>query len=157
MSFRVILPPAPVQQQKQAPAPALSAGDIEIPVTGVRKAIAANMHKRLLRCLNGSRRRCFRLLLHSRINDFLNVFSRNSNNSKNKRRHQLCQPVILKFRLQASEKPSPPICISDVDFHHRPGMRNFCFAFMHIGGDGFSDACNRNFLKTHLNRKKALI
>ncbi|WP_047475663.1 dihydrolipoamide acetyltransferase family protein [Bacillus siamensis] len=33
------------QQQKQAPAPALSAGDIEIPVTGVRKAIAANMHK----------------------------------------------------------------------------------------------------------------
>ncbi|WRM38694.1 dihydrolipoamide acetyltransferase family protein [Bacillus velezensis] len=36
---------APKQQQKQAPAPALSAGDIEIPVTGVRKAIAANMHK----------------------------------------------------------------------------------------------------------------
>lgn len=36
---------APKQQQKQAPQPALSAGDIEIPVTGVRKAIAANMHK----------------------------------------------------------------------------------------------------------------
>ncbi|MEW4022520.1 dihydrolipoamide acetyltransferase family protein [Bacillus sp. YAF8] len=36
---------APKQEQKQAPAPALSAGDIEIPVTGVRKAIAANMHK----------------------------------------------------------------------------------------------------------------
>ncbi|WP_415273160.1 dihydrolipoamide acetyltransferase family protein [Bacillus siamensis] len=36
---------APKQQQKQAPAPALSADDIEIPVTGVRKAIAANMHK----------------------------------------------------------------------------------------------------------------
>ncbi|ABS74592.1 2-oxo acid dehydrogenase subunit E2 [Bacillus velezensis] len=36
---------APKQQQEQAPAPALSAGDIEIPVTGVRKAIAANMHK----------------------------------------------------------------------------------------------------------------
>lgn len=38
-------PQEPKQQQKQAPAPALSAGDIEIPVTGVRKAIAANMHK----------------------------------------------------------------------------------------------------------------
>ena len=36
---------APKQQQKQAPAPALSAGDIEIPVTGVRKAIAANMYE----------------------------------------------------------------------------------------------------------------
>ncbi|MFU1718869.1 dihydrolipoamide acetyltransferase family protein [Bacillus velezensis] len=37
--------PAAVQTTQQAPAPALSAGDIEIPVTGVRKAIAANMHK----------------------------------------------------------------------------------------------------------------
>ncbi|CCF05778.1 2-oxo acid dehydrogenase subunit E2 [Bacillus velezensis] len=34
-----------MQQKSEAPAPALSAGDIEIPVTGVRKAIAANMHK----------------------------------------------------------------------------------------------------------------
>ncbi|WP_416653975.1 dihydrolipoamide acetyltransferase family protein [Bacillus amyloliquefaciens] len=38
-------PQEPKQQQKQAPVPAMSAGDIEIPVTGVRKAIAANMHK----------------------------------------------------------------------------------------------------------------
>ncbi|MFA1779266.1 dihydrolipoamide acetyltransferase family protein [Bacillus velezensis] len=34
-----------MKQKSEAPAPALSAGDIEIPVTGVRKAIAANMHK----------------------------------------------------------------------------------------------------------------
>lgn len=43
------------------------------------------------------------------------------NNSKNKRRRQLCQPVILKFRLPASEKPSPPICIKAKQKFRTPG------------------------------------
>ena len=40
---------------------------------------------------------------------------------QNKHRHQLCQPVILKFRLQASEKPSPPICIKAKQKFRMPG------------------------------------
>ena len=40
---------------------------------------------------------------------------------QNKRRRQLCQPVILRFRLQASEKPSPPICIKAKQKFRTPG------------------------------------
>ncbi|MBT2574518.1 2-oxo acid dehydrogenase subunit E2 [Bacillus sp. ISL-51] len=38
-------PKEPKQEQKQVQSPVPAAGDIEIPVTGVRKAIASNMHK----------------------------------------------------------------------------------------------------------------
>ncbi|KXZ23001.1 branched-chain alpha-keto acid dehydrogenase subunit E2 [Bacillus nakamurai] len=38
-------PKEPKQVQKQVQSPVPAAGDIEIPVTGVRKAIASNMHK----------------------------------------------------------------------------------------------------------------